>query len=124
MELAALYQFKNLSLEIYSKYFDDLLSGERSLSFGLLVSIFAQILDCEYIASMIYLCYRSKLRKLMYAPAYHFFVYNKKLAASKAYSIPPQGADQNPVNLSKIFFFSINLLHAHLQYVCNIPTMH
>ena len=23
---------------------------------------------------------------------------NKKLAASKAYSIPPQGADQNPVN--------------------------
>ena len=23
---------------------------------------------------------------------------NKKLAASKAYSMPPQGADQNPVN--------------------------
>ena len=37
---------------------------------------------------------------------------------------PPQYADQNPVNLSKIFFFSIKLPHAHLQYVCNIPTMH
>ena len=49
--------------------------------------------------------------------------YNKKLAASKAYSIPPQCVDQNPVNLSKLFF-SIKLLHAHFQYVCNIPTMH
>ena len=28
---------KNLLLENYSKYFDDLLSGERSLPFGLLV---------------------------------------------------------------------------------------
>ena len=40
MELAALDQFKkslNLLLENYSKYFDDLLSGERSLPFGLLV---------------------------------------------------------------------------------------
>ena len=40
-ELAALDQFKkslNLLLENYSKYFDDLLSGERSLPFGLLVS--------------------------------------------------------------------------------------
>ena len=39
-ELAALDQFKkslNLLLENYSKYFDDLLSGERSLPFGLLV---------------------------------------------------------------------------------------
>ena len=36
-ELAALGQFKNLLLENYSKYFDDLLSGERSLPFGLLV---------------------------------------------------------------------------------------
>ena len=49
---------------------------------------------------------------------------NKKLAASKAYSIPPQCADQNPVNLSKIIFSALKLLHAHLQYVCNIPTMH
>ena len=40
VELAALDQFeKNLLLENYSKYFDDLLSGERSLPFGLLVSI-------------------------------------------------------------------------------------
>ena len=31
-------------------------------------------------------------------------VKNKKLAASKAYSIPPQFADQNLVNLSKLFF--------------------
>ena len=38
--LTALDQFKislNLLLENYSKYFDDLLSGERSLPFGLLV---------------------------------------------------------------------------------------
>ena len=38
--LAALDQFKkslNLLLENYSKYFDDLLSGQRSLPFGLLV---------------------------------------------------------------------------------------
>ena len=28
---------------------------------------------------------------------------------------------QNVVNLSKINFFGIKLLHAHLQYVCNIP---
>ena len=27
---------------------------------------------------------------------------------------------KNAVNLSKIFFFGIKLLHAHLQYVCNI----
>ena len=41
VELAALDQFKkslNLLLENYSKYFDDLLSGERSLPFGLLVA--------------------------------------------------------------------------------------
>ena len=30
------------------------------------------------------------------------------------------GEVQNAVNLSKIFF-DIKLLHAHLQYVCNIP---
>ena len=30
------------------------------------------------------------------------------------------GYVQNAVNLSKIFF-GIKLLHAHLQYVCNIP---
>ena len=28
---------------------------------------------------------------------------------------------QNAVNLSKIFFFGNKLLHAHLQYVCNVP---
>ena len=33
-ELAALTNLKNLLLENYSKYFDDLLSGERSLPFG------------------------------------------------------------------------------------------
>ena len=27
---------------------------------------------------------------------------------------------KNPVNLSKKYFFSIKLLHAHFQYVCNI----
>ena len=38
-ELAALTNLKNLLLENYSKYFDDLLSGERSLPFGLLVCL-------------------------------------------------------------------------------------
>ena len=28
---------------------------------------------------------------------------------------------QNAVKLSKIFFFGIKLLYAHLQYVCSIP---
>ena len=36
-ELAALDQFKKSFIQEYSKYFDDLLSGERSLPFGLLV---------------------------------------------------------------------------------------
>ena len=31
------------------------------------------------------------------------------------------GSVQNAVNLSKNIFFGIKLLHAHLQYVCNIP---
>ena len=31
------------------------------------------------------------------------------------------GYVQNVVNLSKIFFFCIKLLHAHLPCVCNIP---
>ena len=35
--VAALDQLKNLLLEHHSKYFNDLLSGERSLPFGLLV---------------------------------------------------------------------------------------
>ena len=50
MELAALDQFKkslNLLLENYSKYFDDLLSGERSLPFGLLVSRAEQVCSCQ-----------------------------------------------------------------------------
>ena len=34
---AALDQLKNLLLELYSKYFSDLLSGEQPLPFGLLV---------------------------------------------------------------------------------------
>ena len=36
---------------------------------------------------------------------------------------PPQCADQNPLSLSKLFF-SIKILHAHFQNVCNIPTMY
>ena len=44
-ELAALDQFKNLLVEIYSKYFDDLLSGERSLPFGLLVYKY-EVMQC------------------------------------------------------------------------------
>ena len=31
------------------------------------------------------------------------------------------GYVQNAVNLSKIFFLDIKLLHAHPQHVCNIP---
>ena len=70
---------------------------------------------------------------------------NKKLAASKAYSIPPAicrskpckfvstvnhysicALDENwPSSKCCIFvkklIFGIKLLHAHLQYVCNIP---
>ena len=40
MELAALDQFKKSFIREYSKYFDDLLSDERSLPFGLLVLIY------------------------------------------------------------------------------------
>ena len=39
-----LTNFKNLLLENYSKYFDDLLSGERSLPFGLLVNTGGKLL--------------------------------------------------------------------------------
>ena len=39
-ELAALDHLKKKILENYSKYFDDFLSGERSLPFGLPVSKF------------------------------------------------------------------------------------
>ena len=46
---------------------------------------------------------------------------NKKLAASKAYSIPPAMCRSKPCKFVKNYFFSIKLLHAHLQYVCNIP---
>ena len=49
---------------------------------------------------------------------------NKKLAASKAYSIPPAMCRSKPCKFVKNCIFSIKLLHAHLQYVCNIPTMH
>ena len=42
-ELAALDQFKKSFIREYSKYFDDLLSGERSLPFGLLVFYFCLI---------------------------------------------------------------------------------
>ena len=39
---------KNLLLENYSKYFDDLLSGEQSLPFGLLVLNVVLNIDCGY----------------------------------------------------------------------------
>ena len=45
MEIAALDQFENLLLENYSKYFDDLLSGERLLPFGLLVDLSPKTTD-------------------------------------------------------------------------------
>ena len=41
MNLGVSCQLKNIFLEHYSKYFNDLLSGERSLPFGLLVSYFS-----------------------------------------------------------------------------------
>ena len=50
-----------------------------------------------------------------------FQMKNKKLAASKAYSIPPAMCRSKPCKFVKKYFFSIKLLHAHLQYVCNIP---
>ena len=46
---------------------------------------------------------------------------NKKLAASKAYSIPPAMCRSKSCKFVKNYFFSIKLLHALLQYVCNIP---
>ena len=48
-ELAALTNLKNLLLENYSKYFDDLLSGERSLTFGLLVLYARNLFACDCI---------------------------------------------------------------------------
>ena len=51
-------------------------------------------------------------------------MFNKKLAASKAYSIPPTICRSKLCKIVKNYFFSIKLLHAHLQYVCNISTMH
>ena len=49
---------------------------------------------------------------------------NKKLAASKAYSIPTAKCISKHCKFVKNYFFSFKLLHAHLQYVCNIPTKH
>ena len=47
-KLAALDQFKKSFIREYSKYFDDFLSGERSLPFGLLVNwIFFILADNE-----------------------------------------------------------------------------
>ena len=49
---------------------------------------------------------------------------NKKLAASKAYSIPPQCADQNPVNLSKIIFSALNFFkHIFNMSVTYLPCL-
>ena len=53
----------------------------------------------------------------------NFFVLTRNWLQARLTVYPPQYADQNPVNV-KNYFFSIKLLHAHLQYVCNIPTMH
>ena len=52
---------------------------------------------------------------------------NNKLAASKIYSIPPPAMFRSKhCKFVKIIFsaFSIKFLHAYLQYVCNIPTIH
>ena len=47
---------------------------------------------------------------------------NNKLAASKAYSIPPRCADQNPVKLSKIIFSALNFfMHIYNMSVANLP---
>ena len=53
--------------------------------------------------------------------SFSYSCYNKKLATSKAYSIPPAMCRSKPCKFVKNYFFSIKLLHAHLQYVCNIP---
>ena len=41
-ELATLDQFQKYFIREYSKYFDDLLSGERSLPLGILVTIYGR----------------------------------------------------------------------------------
>ena len=53
------------------------------------------------------------------------FEENKKLAASKAYSIPPpQCAYQNPVNFSKIIFSALNFfMHIFNMSVTYLPTI-
>ena len=61
MELAALDQFKkslNLLLENYSKYFDDLLSGERSLPFGLLVNNAMAFVNINFFSLTFYILIR------------------------------------------------------------------
>ena len=50
--------------------------------------------------------------------------HNNKLAASKAYSIPTAKCRSKSGKFVKNYFFSIKLLHAHLQYICNIPFLH
>ena len=54
----------------------------------------------------------------------HTYKQNMKLAASKAYSIPPARCRSKSCKFVKNYFFSIKLLHVHLQYVCNIPIMY
>ena len=53
-----------------------------------------------------------------------FLVKTRNWLQARLTVYPPQCADQNPVNLSKIIFSALKLLHVHLQYVCDIPTMH
>ena len=71
-ELAALDKLKKSYIREYSKYFDDLLSGERLLPFGLLVLYF----DHVYIK----LAYHKNM-----AISKGFFIPNKKFSVS----LPP-----------------------------------
>ena len=56
-----------------------------------------------------------KLLEELISQSMHYQYYGKQLTVKKIDQV------QNAVNLSKKNVFGIKILHAHLQYVCNIP---
>ena len=84
-------QFKKSLIREYSKYFDDLLSGERSLPFGLLVLSFQQFFHLLSSASMsarvfkfcihnednqLYDCKRNQGAEIYFCPLFVFFLFS------------------------------------------------
>ena len=48
----------------------------------------------------------------------------QEIGCKQSLQYTPRNVQIKPGKFVKNYFFSIKLLHAHLQYVCNIPTMH